>query len=325
MQIPASLHERIESIIERKPMKTLQQRWAEMSTGYRGGNIPELDEISALSYLVGRMPATYAACKRALDIAVQLHQPDFKTHLDAGAGPGAAIWAAREIWPSLSSTAVERAPAWLKVGPEITPSVRWLRGDLTSASSLPKAELVTAAYVLNELPADEFKQVLLRLWEACEGWLVLVEPGTPQGYQRVLAARELLSESGAHVVAPCPGRVSCPLQGTPQWCHFGVRLNRPRFQKLTKGADVSWEDERLSFMVMSRSPVPVPEGRVLHHPQKRGGHVWVELCSQQGLHKQVLSRRDGSLYKATRRLHWGDSFPPVASSLEAFEEDDSSL
>jgi ribosomal protein RSM22 (predicted rRNA methylase) len=322
MQLPASLTTRIESLIEGKPMKALQQRWAEMSLAYRAAEAPELDDLSALAYLVGRLPATFAACVRALELATQLEKPQMKTQLDVGAGPGAAIWAARALWPDMQSRAMERAPAWLRLGPQVTPNVDWQRMDLSVAQEMPKADLVTAGYVLNELSEGQVLPVVKRLWAATQQWLVLVEPGTPAGYARLLAVRDALCAEGAHVVAPCPGHVLCPLQHSKQWCHFGIRLNRPRFQRVTKEAEVSWEDERFSFMVLSRSPVPVPEGRALHFPQKRGGHVWVELCTPEGLDKRVLSRRNGSLYKAARRMHWGDAFPPPIQAGEAESENE---
>lgn len=325
MQLPASLIERVEQIIQGTSMKALQNRWSEMSMGYRMGEAPELDDLGARAYMVGRLPATYAAFTRALQLSTQLECPQWTSHLDVGSGPGAAIWAARSIWPALQSVAVERAPSWLRLAPSLTDRVEWKRGDLSTSAPLPKAQLVTAGYVLNELPSKDLPEVLKRLWNSCEGWLVLVEPGTPAGYERILAARDWLCQQGGHVVAPCPGAVPCPLVGSAKWCHFGVRFNRPRFQRLSKGAEVGWEDEFFSFIAMSREPCQVPEGRLLHFPQKRGGHVWVDLCTRDGLHKKVLSRRDGALYKASRRLHWGDSFPPVVDENAGEGEAESEL
>ena len=52
-------------------------------------------------------------------------------------------------------------------------------------------DLVTAAYVLSELASNaERQQVIQELWSSTKGILVLVEPGTPSGYQYIIDARE---------------------------------------------------------------------------------------------------------------------------------------
>jgi hypothetical protein len=82
-----------------------------------------------------------------------------------------------------------------------------------------------------------------------------VEPGTPKGYQNILKARELLIHHQAHIVAPCPGPVPCPFAGTTRWCHFGVRLPRPKWLRLLKEAELGYEDETFSFLMVSRQPL----------------------------------------------------------------------
>ncbi len=57
-------------------------------------------------------------------------------------------------------------------------------------------DLVAAAYVLSELSGDgERQQVIQDLWDCTKGVLVLVEPGTPSGYQYIINAREQVCEA----------------------------------------------------------------------------------------------------------------------------------
>ena len=65
-------------------------------------------------------------------------------------------------------------------------------GDLPAAIPAERYDLVTAAYVLGELPETALAATLDRAWAATAGALVIVEPGTPAGYGRVLAARSRL-------------------------------------------------------------------------------------------------------------------------------------
>lgn len=63
---------------------------------------------------------------------------------------------------------------------------------------------------------------------------------------------------GAHVVAPCPHDVPCPLSqpGSKAWCHFGTRFQRPGFMQQAKappGARMNpadHQDERYSYVVL---------------------------------------------------------------------------
>ena len=99
-------------------------------------------------------------------------------------------------------------------------------------------DLVSLAYVLNELAPAARESVLQRLWDATADTLVIIEPGTPAGWERILAARRQLIEAGAHVLAPCPHAFACPLQA-PDWCHFAERVSRSRLHRLAKGeADI---------------------------------------------------------------------------------------
>src|SRR4051794_2560583 len=54
-----------------------------------------------LAYLMVRMPATFAACRRALEeTAIRVEEFTPASLLDLGAGPGTATWAAAEVLPS---------------------------------------------------------------------------------------------------------------------------------------------------------------------------------------------------------------------------------
>jgi len=54
-----------------------------------------------------------------------------------------------------------------------------------------------ASYSMGELSLADALQVVDAAWRACGGALVIVEPGTPAGYARVIAARDQLIRRGA--------------------------------------------------------------------------------------------------------------------------------
>ena len=145
--------------------------------------------------------------------------------------------------------------------------------------------------------------------EECDT-LLIVEPGTPAGWERMLAARRQLLDRGAHIVAPCPHALACPLV-PPDWCHFAQRVARSRMHRLSKGGEVPWEDEKFIYLAVSRRPVQTPAARVIAPPQQASGQVALKLCQSDGTADVVrLSKRHGAEYKRARRLDWGDRLPP---------------
>jgi ribosomal protein RSM22 (predicted rRNA methylase) len=168
-------------------------------------------------------------------------------------------------------------------------------------------DLVILAYALNELDAEVRQSVLTRLWRATADTLVIVEPGTPAGWQRILAARRQLIEAGAHVIAPCPHADECPLV-PPDWCHFAARVARSRLHRQAKGAEVPWEDEKFSYVAVSRVSALCLGARVIARPRKASGRVTLKLCRPDGsAGDQLFSRRDGAPFKRAWRSDWGAS------------------
>src|SRR5262249_41075873 len=138
--------------------------------------------------------------------------------------------------------------------------------------------------------------------------LGITDPGTPACWHRILPAPLQLIEAGAHVIAPCPHAFSCPLQ-PPDWCHFAQRVARSRLHRQAKSAEVPWEDEKFSYLAISRKPATTVGARVIARPRKGGGRVTLKLCRPDGTAgEQLFSRREGAPFKRASRSGWGSSF-----------------
>jgi ribosomal protein RSM22 (predicted rRNA methylase) len=191
-------------------------------------------------------------------------------------------------------------------------SADWRIGGLED-QSLPTADLVTATYLLGELPGGQLASDLIaRLWTATRGLLLLVEPGSRAGFERIRAARAELIAAGGHLVAPCPGDEPCPIAGAA-WCHFLARLDRSPLQRTAKGAERSWEDEPFSYVAIGRTAGVGAPRIVLGRPRQRPGMVELRICVDGRIEQRVLSRRDGSAWRAARDLEWGDALPAAVA------------
>ena len=291
-------------------------RAAVISQTYRhgGGSGTIRTEIDALAYALARMPATYAAVTACLNALLEVRL-DFSPHslLDIGAGPGTASFAATEAFPSLHSFALlDRNSALRALANEFArenarlSQMTYAAGDARAMlGQADSADLVVASYVIGELPEPERDELVALAWSKTNDTLVIVEPGTPAGYSRIIAVRAQLIRKGAHVAAPCPHDSPCPLTA-PDWCHFAQRLARSRAHKEIKGAELPFEDEKFSYVIAARAPVPRRPARVLAQPAVGKVEVAAKLCTAQGVAIAKVPRRDKSSYAAARRWRWGD-------------------
>jgi ribosomal protein RSM22 (predicted rRNA methylase) len=316
MQLPPSLRAAIERELDGIALSDLTRASATLSQRYRAevqdGRLHLADDAAARAYLTTRMPATFAAVSAALATVAEA-RPDFapRSALDAGAGPGTATWAAAQRWDSLEdATLVEASLAIRAVGERLgltLPRVTWLAARLDAAlPEVSPSDLVLLAYVLDELPDAAHEPLIKLLWPLTSDTLLIVEPGTPAGWKRILRARDLLIQAGAHILAPCPHTVACPLTA-PDWCHFSARVARSRLHREAKGGTVPWEDEKFIYVAASRQPGLRPEARVIAPPRASKAAVTLKLCQADGYASdRVFAKRAGDSFKVARRLDWGD-------------------
>ena len=293
------------------------RRSSQISTTYRagGGSGTIKSEADALAYALARMPATYAAVAASLNALTEI-VPDFapETLLDVGAGPGTASWAAAEAFSSLQDFTLLDANATLSrlaldLARDSTrlADCRYLPGDAgANLAEVAQADLVVASYVIGELGERDQRTLTEMMWAKARHALVVIEPGTPAGYTRILALRQQLITAGAFVAAPCPHEKPCPL-AAPDWCHFSQRLPRSQAHRQIKGAEVPFEDERFIFVALTRTPPATRAARVLAPPDIGKAEITAKLCTEGGLAITKVPRRDKAAYADARRWRWGDA------------------
>ena len=315
--LPAELKAALEAKLQGFSRSDAATRAALISKTYRdgGGSGAIVSEADALAYALARMPATYAAVTASLN-ALREVAPDFapKGLLDVGAGPGTATWAAAEAFSSLqrfalldSNGALRALALDLAAGSARLRDIRYRQSEARAAlADAEPADLVVASYMIGEIGAAEQRALADRMWAKTRDTLLIVEPGTPAGYARIIAVRERLIGSGAHVAAPCPHDRKCPLSA-PDWCHFTQRLPRLRAHKQVKGAELPFEDEKFSYVALTRAQVARHPARVLAQPVVGKVEVTAKLCTSDGLAITKIPRRAKAAYARARRWRWGDA------------------
>jgi ribosomal protein RSM22 (predicted rRNA methylase) len=186
-------------------------------------------------------------------------------------------------------------------------AMTYQRGTAGAAlAAAEPADLVVASYMIGECNAQEQDVLAEQLWRATRDTLLVVEPGTPAGHRRIIALRQRLIASGAKVVVPCPHDDNCPLQA-PDWCHFTQRLPRLRAHMQLKGAELPFEDEKFSYVVLTHKQLAPRFARVLAQPVVTKIEVTAKLCGADGLRIEKVPHRNKAAYARARRWRWGDA------------------
>jgi len=317
MELPPELSQGIREIASGLSTAELTRAAAELTETYRGERKtrPHLDQLHRTAYLLTRLPATYAVLTRILrECKLRITHLRIESMLDLGAGPGTALWAAASQFPELThATLMEDAPEWIALGKQLAHategsalrSADWCLESITKELPSGMFDLVTISYALNELRPAEVSEFVRRAWERTGKILLIAEPGTPSGFEIIREVRRELITAGACMVAPCPHANVCPMRDG-NWCHFAERVQRTSEHRQAKSAELGFEDEKHSYVVVARQPVPVPAARILRHPRKHSGHVELELCTVNGLARETVSRKHRERYKRARRAEWGD-------------------
>ncbi|UFU02801.1 small ribosomal subunit Rsm22 family protein [Ruania suaedae] len=333
--LPTALVTARQAVLSQHPAAELDRASRALSDRYladRPAPAPIMtSRLRAAAYVLTRMPATFAASRAALaEVAAAVPSLRPLAASDLGAGTGAMSWAALDTFDTLTSLtltdyaseALELAAGMLahapvrvhsRVGRLDAPArpTDTTDGADPAGSADPDAapaadrRLALAGYVLGEMAQQGQDAVVDRLVSWADT-VVVVEPGTPAGYARLMRVRERLLAAGLQIAAPCPHEEPCPLR-PGDWCHAAARLERTSAHRQAKGGSRGFEDEKFAYVAATRLPVERPPARVLRHPQVRSGHVRLQLCESDGQEQvRTVTRRDKQAFRAARKAAWGD-------------------
>lgn len=298
-------------MLSQHPLPELKAAADELSQNYRALEFHKSRHpLFHLAYLAVRFPATFEVNHKILSVIP--NPQDIASFLDLGAGPGTASVAAQDTFPDLNEmTLIDSDGQFQKIARTLLESrktklnfeqglIHRLKGPYTS-------DVVSMSYVLGELDEGAQDALIQEAWTWAQKYLILIEPGTPRGYGRILRAREHLLAKGAHILGPCPHHNACPLTGN-DWCHFSVRLQRQEYHRRLKGVSLGYEDEKYSYLILSKESVTPPKARVIRPPRSLPGRQIFDLCTANGVLRKTLTKKDGPAFKAAKHLRLGDAW-----------------
>ena len=310
MNLPEIVTSKFNELEERYGIKALKSAAEAISLNYRegvrDGRSHLSGEVSAAAYAISRMPATFGAVSTALGYINEFTDlQDIESLLDVGAGTGTASLAVREYVDVSRNTLIERDSDMMKLGQSFL-NAEWIKGDGRTIE-YPASDMVISSYMLNELSPENRLPTVKKMWQAAGKLLVIVENGTPKGYEIIKEIREWAKKEGISIVAPCPNVEKCPMKGE-DWCHFTCRVARSRIHKMLKGGDAPYEDEKFTYISLNREEVAGAKARILRHPKIESGKITLTLCTDKGKETTVVTKKYKAKFKTARKATAGDNF-----------------
>lgn len=306
MNLPLDNKLQLESLLDGYSLKELKNVASYIMEQYKNNSNNGIDLINSILaskvYAVYRLPATYSAFGEALKHTLELYKDNIDSVIDVGSGSGSASLAVSHLLPNIKNyTLLERNKYMMEIGKSLH-NFKYINYDLSIDNLDINSDLVISSYVLNELDQNSRINAINKMWNMTNKIMLIVEPGTPEGFSLIREIRDYLISIGGYVVAPCTHMGVC----LNTWCHFSTRVSRSKLHKDIKGGDAPYEDEKYSYIAFSKSEVIPCKNRILRHPQINPGFIELEVCSKDGFKKIKYSKKDKELFKKARKSDAGD-------------------
>lgn len=313
MKLPETIENLIEEEIKKYKLSNLKEYAKNLSAKYlneeRTGKVLLSKDEEAMVYSIIRMPATFCAVSKALEQTLENYDEKIESVLDVGAGLGAATWAIKEKVNCSNFTCLEREDAMRKLGQKFMKEnidANWVNSDIVKDEISGRYDLVVTSYMINELSLDNRLEVIKKLLNVTNKILLIVEPGTPDGFKNIKEIREYAINNGLFIMAPCIGNSKCMLEEN-DWCNSYCRVERTKVHKLLKDGELPYEDEKFSYIAISKNEVLNPKARILRHPIIQSKMVRVKLCTKDGIKETIITKKNAEIYKALKKKTSGDS------------------
>ena len=308
MRIPNELEEKIEKEIKNISLTELRDTARILSDRYmnakRTGQSLLNKNLEVLAYSIIRMPATFGAINKALEETLDIYNPTIKTVLDIGSGTGAGEWAVLSNINVEEIICIEREKEMENMAKKLLQghnNINWKNQDIVHSNITDKADLVITSYMINELQEASKEKVIKDILETFNKLAIFIEPGTPEGFNNIRRVQRLALESNLNIIAPCTCQAECNLPAD-DWCHSIVRVERSKVHKFVKDADVPYEDEKFSYIAISREKIDNSGARILRHPNISSGFIKVKLCNNGNIEEKTITKKEKDLKKKDEKL-----------------------
>lgn len=311
--------QKIEDLLSKENLLDLQQNYKNISKKYREENINSSSVVcndkQALSYVASRMSETSAIIDNVLKtISKVIDFKDIKVALDLGSGTGSVLWALENYFNDVKIIAIEKEKSMQKYAKilckDLNFNIEYILEDVLSdnVKNISGCDLVIESFMLNEMTEKDVVKALDLMMDKCNKYILLVEPGTPKSYQKMMKIRDYVLSKNLKVLLPCMHSEKCPLNN--DYCNFSVRLNRSKSLKDIKGGELGYEDEKYFYLLFSKENNSINvNNMVVRKPIIRKSCIDLKLCNSSGkVNNITITKKDKENYIKAKKLKHGDLF-----------------
>lgn len=309
----------IQEVLKNHKMSSIKKDFNNISSQYRKENINSKTVVSleneVIGYLLGRMGETSVVVDSVLSKLDKVtdFSSDVKSVLDLGSGTGSVLWAIENYIPNANVVAVEKEKLMIKyskiLSSDLNLNIDYIHENVLSKNveDLSNVDLVIESYMLNELTENETIKILDLMAEKTRKYLVIVEPGTPKSYEKMMIFRDYLLSKGLNLILPCPHSDKCGLEN--DYCNFSVRVPRSKLVRQVKSGALNYEDEKYFYLIFSKELKDKNyNSTILRRPIYRKGCVDLKLCnSDETVKSRTITKSDKQNYKAAKDFKHGDN------------------
>jgi ribosomal protein RSM22 (predicted rRNA methylase) len=171
-------------------------------------------------------------------------------------------------------------------------------------------DLIIIGNVLNELTDLQREQLLSEAYAHCNGIMIIIEPGTPFGFQIVQTTAKAFSSKSILI---SPYIANTFVQSDDYWIHFPQKFIRPEFQRNLRQQLRSsplmasnWEEAKYTYVAIGK--IPTNEqlwGRCIGPVTKQKGFLQVPILTKNGILDVKVMKRHKREYAYAKNLGWG--------------------
>ena len=306
MILPAHIQQRVNNLFVGLNKETLVSKREQLTQKYKTSqsvNKSVFDtKTDSAVYAISRMPSTFAViCTLMNDLINQSKLKDVYSVIDIGSGTGAGYFACQEVFGNINISLLERDKNMIDVFDKFETGVQVERFDILRDDIQFDADLVMSNYVFSELNEEGRKIALKKMLDCANRFVLIVDTGTPRTYENFMKLKNMVFEMGYSVVAPCITR-KCGLKN--DYCQFYARVERSSLLKMSKSADLSYEDEKYFYLLIDKKfeSHETNERRVIRRPQIKTNFVELRLCSSLGVSDEKFTKKDKYSYQKAKKI-----------------------